>query len=47
VEVSTKTVLIIDDDPIILETARRLLERDGLHVLTYNQGFSRTWFSSM
>ncbi len=40
-----KTVLIIDDDPTILETARRLLERDGLSVLVYSQGFDATNFA--
>ena len=42
---SPKTVLIIDDDPTILETARRLLERDGLRVLVHSQGFDATNFA--
>ncbi|MET0795213.1 MAG: response regulator [Polyangiaceae bacterium] len=40
-----KTVLIIDDDPTILETARRLLERDGLQVLVYSQASDATNFA--
>ncbi len=40
-----KTVLIIDDDPTILETARRLLERDGLRVIVHSQGFDATNFA--
>jgi DNA-binding response OmpR family regulator len=40
-----KTVLIIDDDPTILETARRLLERDGLRAVVYSQGFNATNFA--
>lgn len=39
-------MLIIDDDPTILETARRLLERDGLQVLVYNQAADATHFAA-
>lgn len=36
------TILLIDDDPLILETARRLLEREGFTVLLYQQAFNAT-----
>ncbi len=39
-------MLIIDDDPTILETARRLLERDGLQVLVHNQASNATHFAA-
>ena len=42
---SPKKVLIIDDDLVILETARRLLERDGLEVFVYSEGFNATNFA--
>ncbi|HEY5373810.1 MAG TPA: response regulator [Polyangiaceae bacterium] len=41
-----KTILIIDDDTVILDTARRLLERDGLRVLVYSEGFNATNFAA-
>lgn len=41
-----RTVLLIDDDPLILETARRLLERDGLRVIVYTAGFNATNFAA-
>lgn len=41
-----KRVLIIDDDPTILDTARRLLERDGLAVLVSSDGFEATNFAA-
>ncbi len=42
---SLKKILIIDDDLVILETARRLLERDGLEVVVYSEGFNATNFA--
>lgn len=41
-----RTVLLIDDDPLILDTARRLLERDGLRVVVYTEGFNATNFAA-
>jgi CheY-like chemotaxis protein len=41
-----KTIVIIDDDLVILETARRLLERDGLRVVVYSEGFDATNFAA-
>jgi CheY-like chemotaxis protein len=43
---SPKTVLIIDDDVLVLDTARRLLERDGLRVFVYSEGFDATNFAA-
>lgn len=40
-----KRVLIIDDDPTILDTARRLLERDGLAVSIYSDGLQATSYA--
>jgi DNA-binding response OmpR family regulator len=41
-----KTIVIIDDDLVILDTARRLLERDGLRVVVYSEGFDATNFAA-
>jgi CheY-like chemotaxis protein len=41
-----KTIVIIDDDLVILDTARRLLERDGLRVAVYSEGFNATNFAA-
>lgn len=41
-----RTVLLIDDDPLILDTARRLLEREGLRVMVYTEGFNATNFAA-
>ncbi len=41
-----KTILLIDDDPVILDTARRLLEREGLAVMVYSEGFNATNFAA-
>ncbi len=40
-----KTIVIIDDDLLVLETARRLLERDGLRVFVYSEGYDATNFA--
>ena len=42
-----KRVLIIDDDPTILDTARRLLEREGLAVSIYSDGLQATSFAEL
>jgi DNA-binding response OmpR family regulator len=42
----SKTVVIIDDDVLVLETARRLLERDGLRVFVYSEGHDATNFAA-
>ena len=34
------TVLVIDDEPAILEIVQRFLERDGFNVLTANDGLT-------
>ena len=39
-------VLLVDDDPLILDTARRLLEHDGLTVIVYAEGFNATNFAA-
>jgi CheY-like chemotaxis protein len=41
-----KTIVIIDDDVLVLETARRLLERDGLRVFVYSEGYDATNFAA-
>lgn len=41
-----KTVVIIDDDLLVLDTARRLLERDGLRVFVYSEGYDATNFAA-
>jgi len=41
-----KTILLIDDDPLILDTARRLLEHEGLAVVVYSEGFNATNFAA-
>jgi len=42
----SKTIVIIDDDVLVLETARRLLERDGLRVFVYSEGYDATNFAA-
>lgn len=39
-------ILLIDDDPLILDTARRLLEHDGFEVIVYTEGFNATNFAA-
>jgi CheY-like chemotaxis protein len=39
-------ILLIDDDPMILETAKRLLEREGFRVIVYSEGFNATNFAA-
>ncbi len=39
-------ILLVDDDPLILDTARRLLEHDGFEVLVYTEGFNATNFAA-
>src|SRR5882724_12890892 len=41
-----KTILLIDDDPLILDTARRLLEQEGMAVVVYSEGFNATNFAA-
>ena len=41
-----KSVLLVDDDPLILDTARRLLEHEGMSVIVYTQGFNATNFAA-
>lgn len=43
---NNQTILLIDDDPVILDTARRLLERAGLDVVVYGKGFNVTNFAA-
>ncbi|HEY0466101.1 MAG TPA: response regulator [Polyangiaceae bacterium] len=43
---ASKTIVIIDDDVLVLETARRLLERDGLRVFVYSEGYDATNFAA-
>jgi CheY-like chemotaxis protein len=40
------TILLIDDDPLILDTAQRLLEREGFNVIVYSEGFNATNFAA-
>src|SRR5262245_26433615 len=40
------TILLIDDDPLILDTARRLLEAEGFNVVIYSEGFNATNFAA-
>jgi CheY-like chemotaxis protein len=35
---NTKTLLLVDDEPNILASLKRLLRRDGYHILTANSG---------
>ena len=39
------TVLVIDDEPAILEIVQRFLERDGFNVLIANDGLTAQVFS--
>ena len=39
-------ILLVDDDPLILDTARRLLEHDGFDVIVYTEGFNATNFAA-
>ena len=39
-------ILLIDDDPLILDTARRLLEHAGFEVIVYAEGFNATNFAA-
>ena len=41
-----KTIVIIDDDLLVLDTARRLLEREGLRVFVYSEGYDATNFAA-
>jgi DNA-binding response OmpR family regulator len=41
-----KTVLLIDDDLQLVETAKKLLENAGFEVLTRNSGFDSTNFAA-
>ncbi|HVY31364.1 MAG TPA: response regulator [Polyangiaceae bacterium] len=40
------TILLIDDDPLVLDTARRLLESEGFNVVVYSEGFNATNFAA-
>ena len=42
----SKTIVIIDDDVLVLETARRLLEREGFRVFVYSEGYDATNFAA-
>ena len=35
---SQPTLLLVDDDPMVIESLGPLLERSGFHVLTASQG---------
>ncbi len=39
-------ILLVDDDPLILDTARRLLEHDGFDIIVYAEGFNATNFAA-
>ena len=41
-----KTILLVDDDPLILDTARRLLEHENFTVIVYSEGFNATNFAA-
>ena len=41
-----RTIVIIDDDLLVLETARRLLEREGFRVFVYSEGYDATNFAA-
>jgi DNA-binding response OmpR family regulator len=43
---ASKTIVIIDDDVLVLETARRLLEREGFRVFVYSEGYDATNFTA-
>ena len=40
------TILLLDDDPLILDTARRLLESEGFNAVVYSDGFNATNFAA-
>ena len=41
-----KIILLVDDDPLILDTARRLLELESFTVVIYSEGFNATNFAA-
>jgi CheY-like chemotaxis protein len=41
-----KSILLVDDDPLILDTARRLLEHADFNVVVYTEGFNATNFAA-